>query len=58
VSAEHDVLKPPSYGAFAHASIAESEFHVIPGAGHAVVFEKPEEVNTVVLGFLAKHGRA
>jgi 3-oxoadipate enol-lactonase len=54
-SAEFDLLKPRQYGEIMHRAIAGSEFHVIPGAGHVVVVEKAAEVNTVILGFLAKH---
>jgi 3-oxoadipate enol-lactonase len=58
VSAEHDVLKPRAYGEALHAAIPGSEFHLVPHAGHAVVFERPAEINSIVLGFLAKGGRA
>jgi len=54
-SAEMDILKPRRYGEIMHQAIAGSEFHLITGAGHVVVLEKPEEVNTIILGFLAKH---
>lgn len=54
-SAELDVLKPRRYGEIMHAAIAGSEFHLIPGAGHVAVLEKAAEVNTIILGFLAKH---
>jgi pimeloyl-ACP methyl ester carboxylesterase len=55
VSAEEDLLKPRKYGEFLHQAIAGSEFHLIPGAGHVVVLERAAEVNTLILGFLAKH---
>jgi 3-oxoadipate enol-lactonase len=54
-SAELDVLKPRKYGEIMHKAIAGSELHVIPGAGHVVVLERAAEVNTIILGFLAKH---
>jgi 3-oxoadipate enol-lactonase len=54
-SAELDALKPPYYGEFMHAAIAGSEYHTIPGAGHVAVLERAAEVNTIILGFLAKH---
>jgi 3-oxoadipate enol-lactonase len=54
-SAELDVLKPRRYGEIMYQAIAGSEFHLIPGAGHVVVLEKAAEVNTIILGFLAKH---
>ncbi len=55
VSAELDLLKPRKYGELMHQAIARSEFHLIPGAGHVVVLERAAEVNTILLGFLAKH---
>ena len=55
VSAELDILKPRRYGKIMHQGIKGSEFHVIPNAGHVVVLEKAAEVNTIILGFLAKH---
>jgi 3-oxoadipate enol-lactonase len=55
VSAEHDILKPRRYGEIMHRAIPGSEFHLILDAGHVVVLEKAAEVNTIILGFLAKH---
>ncbi len=54
-SAELDILKPRRYGEIMHQAIADSEFHLIPGAGHVVVLERAAEVNTIILGFIAKH---
>lgn len=54
VSAELDLLKPRQYGELLHTSIAGSEFHLIPDCGHVAVLEKAAEVNTIILGFLAK----
>ena len=54
-SAELDLLKPRYYGEIMHRAIQGSEFHLIPGAGHVAVLERAEEVNTIILGFLAKH---
>lgn len=54
-SAEQDILKPRRYGEIMHQAIAGSEFHLIPDAGHVAVLEKAAEVNTIILGFLAKH---
>ena len=55
VSAELDLLKPRRYGEIIHRAIAGSEFHLIPNSGHVAVLEKAAEVNTIILGFLAKH---
>ncbi len=54
-SAELDLLKPRKYGEIMHRAIAGSEFHLIPDCGHVAVLEKAAEVNTIILGFLAKH---
>jgi len=54
VSAELDLLKPRHYGELMHRAIAGSEFHLVPGAGHVVVLERAAEINTIILGFLAK----
>jgi 3-oxoadipate enol-lactonase len=54
-SAELDLLKPPRYGEIMHRAIPGSEYHLIPGSGHVAVLEKAAEVNTLILGFLAKH---
>jgi 3-oxoadipate enol-lactonase len=55
ISAELDLLKPRKYGEIMHRAIPGAEFHLIPGAGHVVVVERAAEVNTIILGFLAKH---
>lgn len=55
VSAELDLLKPRRYGEMIHKAIPGSEFHLIPNSGHVAVLEKAAEVNTLILGFLAKH---
>jgi len=53
-SAELDILKPRRYGEIMHEGIKGSEFHLVPGAGHVVVLERAAEINTIILGFLAK----
>ncbi len=52
---ELDVLKPPHYSRLIAERIPSSEFLMVPGAGHAVILEKPLEVNTALLGFIEKH---
>ncbi len=49
-----DKLKGPEYARILKRGIPQAELHILPGAGHASCWEKPEEFNTVVLGFLAK----
>lgn len=52
-----DALKPPTHAEALARGIPGAEFLVVPGAGHALCLERPEEFNTAVLGFLAKHAR-
>jgi 3-oxoadipate enol-lactonase len=50
-----DLLKGPAYAAILRAGIPHAEYHLLHGAGHASCWERPQEFNTIVLGFLAKH---
>jgi 3-oxoadipate enol-lactonase len=52
---ELDILKPPRYARAIADGIPGSEFAIIPGAGHAVSWEKPGVFNSLVLGFVLKH---
>lgn len=54
VGAEEDALKSVHYSRALADAIADSELLIVPGAGHAVVLEKPGEINTALLGFLEK----
>ncbi len=54
IAGELDLLKGPAYAHILKRGIPHAEFHVLAGAGHASPWERPEEFNTVVLGFLAK----
>jgi 3-oxoadipate enol-lactonase len=50
-----DLLKGLAYAAILKAGIPHAEYHSLHGAGHASCWERPQEFNTTVLGFLAKH---
>jgi 3-oxoadipate enol-lactonase len=50
-----DILKPEPYARAIAAGIPNAEFAVIPGAGHAVSWEKPGVFNSLLLGFVLKH---
>jgi 3-oxoadipate enol-lactonase len=52
---EGDTLKPPSYSRLIAERIPDCELLLVPGAGHAVILEKPHEVNSAILGFIEKH---
>jgi 3-oxoadipate enol-lactonase len=52
---ELDRLKPPRFSRLIAERIRGAEFLMVPGAGHAVVIERSDEVNAAILGFLQKH---
>ncbi len=56
ISAERDLVKGPRYGQIIHDEVADSEFIVIPEAGHAVVIEQPELVAERIIDFIDRHG--
>ena len=49
-----DLLKGPRYAAILKNGLPHAELHILESAGHASCWERPQEFNTVVLGFLAK----
>jgi 3-oxoadipate enol-lactonase len=51
---DEDLIKPRKYAEIIAREIPGAEYVVIPGAGHALCWEAPNEFNTVALGFLAK----
>lgn len=54
VAGSLDLLKGPAYAAILKNAIPHAELHLLQGAGHASCWERPQEFNTVVLGFLSK----
>lgn len=55
IAGEKDLIKPPDpYSILMYEIIPNSELHVIPDSGHVVTWEKPDEFNSIVLGFLEK----
>lgn len=55
VVGEKDILKTRSYSEKIAELIPNSEFFVVPGSGHALCLEKPEEFTSLVLGFVYKY---
>lgn len=49
-----DQIKGIPYARILKEAIPHAELHIIDGAGHASCWERPEEFNSIVLGFLAK----
>ncbi len=54
ICGEKDKLTPPSVMKEISDSIPDSEFHIIPKAGHVTPLENPEEVNKILKNFLTK----
>ena len=54
VACEDDRLTPVKYSGFLHESIRGSTLAIIPGAGHLVMMEQPEEFNQLLAAFLAQ----
>ncbi|MDF2673550.1 MAG: putative hydrolase or acyltransferase of alpha/beta superfamily [Clostridiales bacterium] len=55
VVGEEDILKPYKFSKLLADNIQNSEFAVIPGSGHVTIFEKPNILNTMLLGFVIKN---
>lgn len=51
---ELDLLKGLSYAKILKEAIPHAELHILEGAGHASCWERPQEFNSIILGFLAK----
>jgi len=54
IAAEKDKIKPPKYSQIIQENIPGSEFVIIKKSGHTVIWEKPEEFNTIVSRFIEK----
>ncbi len=52
---EKDIIKGIEYSRILQREIPNTELHILDGAGHASCWERPEEFNSVVLGFSGKH---
>jgi 3-oxoadipate enol-lactonase len=58
IAGEKDILKPANpYSRLINDSVPNSEMVIIRDSGHAIIFDKPEEFNSVVLGFLHKQSQ-
>lgn len=54
ITSEEDKLTPPKYGIFLEETIKTASRVHIQDAGHLVPAEKPDEVNQVIIDFLAR----
>lgn len=55
ITSEHDTSFPPAVIREVADLIPDSEFVVLPSAGHSAYFETPREFNAAVAAFLARH---
>ncbi|MDD2332994.1 MAG: alpha/beta hydrolase [Mesotoga sp.] len=55
VCGEQDILKPRKFSQIMADRIQRSEFAVIPDCGHVTIFEKPDILNSLLLGFVMKN---
>ncbi|PKL12167.1 MAG: hypothetical protein CVV50_04785 [Spirochaetae bacterium HGW-Spirochaetae-6] len=55
ICGEEDKLKPMKFSKIIADNIQKSEYITIPDCGHVAILEKPQEVNTALLGFVIKH---
>jgi len=54
VVGEQDVIKGRKYSEMITERIENCEYVVVPGSGHALCLEKPNELNTLITGFITK----
>ncbi len=55
IAGEKDILKPAyPYSKLIHDKIPNSEMVIVRDSGHAIMFDKPDEFNSIALGFLHK----
>jgi pimeloyl-ACP methyl ester carboxylesterase len=52
---EQDALIAPRIMEIMAQRIPQSRLLKVPGAGHSVYFERPEEFNRALIGFLREH---
>jgi 3-oxoadipate enol-lactonase len=53
-----DQLIPPAVIEAMHRKMPGSQLVKVPGAGHSVYFEKPDDYNRILMEFLSKHASA
>jgi 3-oxoadipate enol-lactonase len=55
VVGEDDLIKGRKYSKIIVTHIKDSEYAVVPGSGHALCLDKPDILNTLLIGFVSKH---
>ncbi len=56
ICGEEDTLKPPKFSKIIHNNITNSQYMTIPDCGHVTIFEKPDELNDLLLEFIQSVG--
>ena len=51
---DQDLIKGPAYAEILRKGIPHAELYIVRGSGHATCWERANEFNTIILGFLAK----
>lgn len=54
ISAEQDKIFPPAEGEILASSVQNGRFAMVPGAGHNLVVEKPQQVAEILAGFFSR----
>ncbi|MDY0278303.1 MAG: alpha/beta fold hydrolase, partial [Acholeplasma sp.] len=54
ICGQEDSLKPPKFSEIIHRKVKNSEYVLFPNCGHVTIFEKPEELKTVLFGYIKK----
>jgi pimeloyl-ACP methyl ester carboxylesterase len=54
ICGEDDQLTPPKFSRFLADHMPRASLEIVPGAGHVVMLEKPEEVSKLIGGFMEK----
>jgi pimeloyl-ACP methyl ester carboxylesterase len=54
ITGAEDRMMPPENSRLLAAGIEGAELYMVDGAGHSFFFEKPDEVNGVLIDFFSK----
>jgi 3-oxoadipate enol-lactonase len=55
ICGENDILKPAKFSEIMAEHIPNTEYALIPDCAHVTIFEKPDILNTMLLGFVMKN---
>ena len=55
VIGEDDLIKGRKYSDMITSQIPQAEYAVVPGSGHALCLDKPDILNTLIIGFVKKN---